>query len=354
MPNASVAIWKKGFAFVLIGISSSCATYYQATYSFNQEFENGNLEKALASLQSNSSEAKGKREFLYDVNNGLVLSLLGRYEESNEYFEKAFLYGEDYRINYLNEAASYLTNPNFTAYRGEDHEHLILLYYKAINYLKLGKTDEALVECRRLNVRLQQLSDRYPSENKYKEDAFIHTLMGIIYQSDKDYNNAFIAYRNALEIYKKDYTRLFKVDAPRQLKLDLLRAAWLSGMFDEFRKYRSEFGMEDYTYQPTEGGDLVFFWHNGLSPIKAEWGVNFVVSRRNNIAYFSNEGLGIRFPFSLDSYTDKDKNNLSNLEVFRVAFPRYVERPTYYQSATITHTDKKVSLELLEVGRAHV
>ena len=348
MPNANTSIWKRGFVIVLIGVSSSCATYYQANYNFNQEFENGNLEKALASLQSNSSESKGKREFLYDVNNGLVLSLLGRYEESNEYFEKAFLYGEDYRINYLNEAASYLTNPNFTAYRGEDHEHLILLYYKAINYLKLDKTDEALVECRRLNIRLQQLSDRYPSENKYKEDAFIHTLMGIIYQSDKDYNNAFIAYRNALEIYKNEYSHLFKVEVPNQLKLDLLRVAWLSGMFDEFRKYKEEFNMENYVYQRAEGGELVFFWHNGLSPIKTEWGVNFVVSKRNNIAYFSNEELGISFPFSLENYNDKDKNNLSNLDVFRVAFPRYVERPTYYQSATIEYEGKKISLELME------
>ena len=92
MPNASAAIWRKGFLILLIGVTSSCATYYQANYNFNQEFENGNLEKALASLQSKSSESKGKREFLYDVNSGLVLSLLGRYEESNEYFEKAFLF----------------------------------------------------------------------------------------------------------------------------------------------------------------------------------------------------------------------------------------------------------------------
>src|SRR6187431_3223245 len=110
-------IFKRGIALTLIVVAASCATYYQANYDFNQEFENGNLEKALASLQSRSSESKGRREFLYDLNNGLVLSLLGRYDESNEYFEKAFLYGEDYRINYLNEAASYLTNPNFTAYR---------------------------------------------------------------------------------------------------------------------------------------------------------------------------------------------------------------------------------------------
>lgn len=333
---------------LLFVIATSCATYYQANYNFNQEFENGNLEKALASLQSKSSESKGKREFLYDVNSGLVLSLLGRYEESNNFFEKAFMYGEDYRVNYLNEAASYLTNPNFTAYRGEDHEHLILLYYKAINFLKLGKTEEALVECRRLNIRLQQLSDRYQSGDKYKQDAFVHTLMGIIYQSDKDYNNAFIAYRNALDIYKNDYVRLFKVEPPLQLKLDLLKTAWLSGMLDEFNQYKEDFEMQDYQYQPAEGGELVFFWHNGLSPIKAEWGINFVISRKGNTAYFSNPELGISYPFSLDSYTDKDKNNLSNLEVFRVAFPRYVERPLYFQEASIEYQDKKFPLELME------
>ncbi len=348
MPNAYPAIWKRGFVLILIGLSSSCASYYHTQYNFNQEFENGNLEKALASLQSNSSESKGKREFLYNVNNGLVLSLLGRYEESNEYFEKAFIYGEDYRINYLNEAASYLTNPNFTDYRGEDHEHLILLYYKAINYLKLGKSEEALVECRRLNFRLQQLSDRYSSENRYKEDAFIHTLMGIIYQSDKDFNNAFIAYRNALEIYKNEYNHLFNVEAPHQLKLDLLKTAWLSGMFEEFRQYKEEFQMQDYVYKPLEGGELVFFWHNGLSPIKAEWGVNFVVSRQNNIAYFSNEELGISFPFSLDNYDEKDKNSLANIDIFRVAFPRYVERSIYFKNATIFYEGKKFSLELME------
>lgn len=348
MPIAFATIWRKGCTLLLIGAGSSCATYYQANYDFNQEFENGNLEKALASLQSKSSESKGKREFLYDVNNGLVLSLLGRYEESNEYFEKAFLYGEDYRINYLNEAASYLTNPNFTAYRGEDHEHLILLYYKAINFLKLSKTEEALVECRRLNIRLQQLSDRYSSEDKYKQDAFVHTLMGIIYQSDKDYNNAFIAYRNALDIYKDEYARLFKVEVPRQLKLDLLETAWLSGLFDEFRQYREEFGMPDYEHQSSDGGELIFFWHNGLSPIKAEWGINFVISRRDNMIFFSNPELGISFPFSLENYSEKDKKNLANLEVFRVAFPRYVERPIYYQSATIELKGEKFSLELME------
>jgi hypothetical protein len=58
--------------------------------------------------------------------------------------------------------------------------------------------------------------------------------MGIIYQSAKDYNNAFIAYRNALEVYENDYARMFGMRPPEQLRKDLLNAAWRTGFTDEF------------------------------------------------------------------------------------------------------------------------
>ncbi len=339
---------RKAIVLLLVALFSSCATYYQSNYAFNQEFESGNLDKALAALRANSYEANGKREFLYYVNNGLILSMMGKYEESNEFFEKAYLFGEDYRKNYLHEIGSYLTNPNFSTYRGEDHEHLMLLYYKAINFLKQDKRDEALVECRRLNIRLQQLSDRYTTENKYQRDAFIHTLMGIIYDADKDYNNAFIAYKNALQIYQEDYAGMFQVAAPPQLQEDILRTAYLSGMTEEFETYKSQFARTDYVYEERPGGELIFFWHNGLSPVKAEWGINFVVSRQNNVVYFSNEQLGMTFPFSLEGYNDKDRQGLSSLEVFRIAFPKYVERPAYFEQATLTTDAQEFNLQLLE------
>jgi uncharacterized protein len=331
-----------------IFVLNSCATYYQANYSFNQEFEKGDLERALATLQSNSKEGRGKTEFLYFVNNGLVLSMLGRYEESNDYFEKAFVYGEDYRKNYLYEAASYLTNPGFTSYHGEDHEHLILLYYKALNFLKLNKKEEALVECRRLNIRLQQLSDRYDSNEKFRKDAFVHNLMGIIYDSDKDYNNAFIAYRNAYEIYSTEYAEFFHMQIPNQLKLDLLRTAWLSGFTEEFENYKSEWQMANYTYKPGDESDLVFFWHNGLSPIKVEWGINFVITRNNHWITFTNTELGLSFPFNLENHEERDRKGLASLEFFRVAFPKYVERPAYYQSAAIECDNQSFELQLTE------
>ena len=339
---------KRLFSILSLLAVSSCATYYQSNFTFNQEFESGQLDKAYKTLQQHASEAHDKKEFLYYLNNGLVLSMMGRYAESNTFFEKAYLFGEDYRTNYLNEAASYLTNPNFTAYKGEDHEHLMLLYYKALNYLKMNNTEDALVEIRRLNIRLQQLTDRYRSPDKYDHDAFSNVLMGITYEVDKDYNNAFIAYRNALMIYNNDYHRFFGVDAPQQLKEDLLRTAWLSGLTGEFEAYKDSLQMPSYTYKENEGGELIFFWHNGLAPIKAEWGVDFVITRQGGLVYFTNAQLGMSFPFNLEGYSEREQKGLASLEVFRVAFPKYIERPAYYSNGAISINNEEFPLQLAE------
>lgn len=327
---------------------SGCASYYHTHQDFNNAFENGNLKQAVESLQKNDREANGKERFIYYANKGLLLSILGQYTESNANFEKAFLFGEDYRINYLNEAASYFTNPMVTVYRGEDHEHLMVLYFKAINFLKMNKPEEALVECRRLNIRLNQLSDKYISEEKFQRDAFIHTLMGIIYQSIQDYNNAFIAYRNALEVYEDTYGRLFKIEVPQQLKHDLLNTAYWIGFNDEFEFYKSKFGMNAYTPQKPEA-ELVFFWHNGLAPVKQEWSINFVLQRQSdNSVVFVNEQMGLSFPFSVSDKNEQEINNLARIEVYRIAFPRYAERPAYYRSAELQLTDSTYHLQLAE------
>lgn len=336
----------KAVMLIALLVVTSCATYYTKQGDFNREFEKGDLDKALESLQRNDQLAQGKGKFIYFVNNGLLLSIMGRYEESNTFFEKAYLFGEDYRINYFNEAASYFTNPNFTVYKGEDHEHLMLLYFKAINYLKLSKYEEALVECRRLNIRLQQLSDKYASENKFRNDAFIHTLMGIIYQADHDYNNAFIAYRNALEIYENDYARLFSMQVPEQLKKDILNTAWWTGFTEEFTTYKEKFSMPDYVPSHPEA-DLIFLWHNGLCPVKDEWSINFVISKiSDNNFVFVNESLGLSFPFKVED--KEEKSDLEDLRVFRVAFPRYVERAEYFKEAVIESDSNRYPLQLAE------
>lgn len=324
----------------------SCMTYYQRQQRFQSYFQSGNIEQAASVLENDRRAEKRRTRLLFYMDQGVVQHMLGNYRESNDFFEQAYILGEDYRKNIGDEALALLVNPNVTEYKGEPFELLMIHYYKAMNFVQLGDLDAALVECRRLNIALNALSDRYQSENKYRRDAFIHNLMGIIYDAAGDYNNAFIAYRNALQIYEEDYTRLFGVEAPRQLKYDLLRAAYRTGFHDQVRFFEERFGIE-YEHRNTAGqGDLVFFWQNGLGPFKDELNLMFSLVRgAGGAMYFVNEDHGMSFPVHS---TSRPSGNLGDLRVIRVALPRYVERPPVYSSARISAGGRSSALFLAQ------
>ena len=58
--------------------------------------------------------------------------------------------------------------------------------------------------------------------------------------------------------------------------------------------------MNDYKVSGPDA-DLVFFWHNGLGPVKDEWSINFVIhTGPDNTMIFSNRELGLGFSFRSD------------------------------------------------------
>lgn len=314
---------------------SSCATYYQKNRQFQEAFAQGDLDRADKLLAKNEKAAEGRNRLLYFMQKGVVLNMQGKYEESNSYLEKAYVYIDDYKVHYGIEALSLISNPSIKPYRGEDHEIVLIHYYKALNYLQLANPADALVECRRLNIKLNQLNDKYEGKkNRYKNDAFAHVLMGIAYEMDNDVNNAFIAYRNAYNTYKESYASNFGVSAPEQLKQDLLRTAYLNGFIEELQQYEKEFNTT-YSYQPKKGGELIFFWHNGLGPVKSEWSINFTVVRGDGGSVtFVNEELGVNFPFYVENNEDRNAR-LGDLKVVRVAFPKYLVRRPVFHSADL-------------------
>ncbi len=328
------------FVILLACFLSACASYYRMNERFNHSFEEGNLEQAEKVLAGSKRAPEGKAQLLYYLNRGVVASMQGNFEDSNNFLERAYELGEDLRNNYWNVATSLLINPMVAYYTGEDHELLLLHYYKVLNYLQLGDTQAALVECKRMNIKLVKYSRQYNegllgNKGRYHRDAFIHTLMGIIYDADRDYNNAFIAYRNAVNIYREDYLPLFGLDAPEQLQQDLLRTAHRMGFTSELQRYEKELGRK-YNEQKTNEGELVFFWNNGLGPIKSEWSLNFALIRgRGGAMVFKNDELGWNLPFAVSSNEEYEEKGLGNLELVRVAFPKYVERRAYFTSAQL-------------------
>ena len=342
---------KKQYLFISISaliILTGCATYYQKSLQFQEYFVQGKIEEANKVLDKNKKASKDKNRLLYFLQKGVVLQLLGEYEESNKFFEEAYIFTEDFKKNYSVEAASMLINPSIKPYKGEDHELVLMHYFKALNFLKIGMYDEALVECRRIDIKLNILNDRYEKKkNRYKRDAFAMNLMGIAYEASGDINNAFIAYRNAYQAYKEDYKVHFATEVPLQLKKDLLRTAYLNGFKDELEKYEKTFSMK-YTHQEKSAGELVFFWHNGIGPVKGEWSINFlIVKGQGGIVMFVNEELGLSFPFPLPPM-GQSTGGLGDLKFVRVAFPKYIERKPYYRTAELISGNKTYAIELAE------
>ena len=172
--------------------------------------------------------------------------------------------------------------------------------------------------------------------------------MGLIYQANHEYNDAFIAYRNAVEIYQEDYQKLFGLEVPLQLKKDLLYTAYKTGFDDQVTYYKNQFQLAYNPEEEIESGDVICLWNNGLGPIKDEWGLNFILVRgAGGVISFVNEELGLVFPFPISS--DRDANqDLADLHLLRVAFPKYIERPLLYEKATIQVHGATYNLELVE------
>lgn len=347
----SARFLKGTVVLLVILLLQSCFSFYEVNYTFNKNFESGKLEAALSVLESSKMKKKERVQLLYYMNAGAVSSILGDYDKSNEKLEQAYLLAEDYRTNYLNEGLALLTNPTMVTYKGEDHELLYIHYYKALNFIKQNNLEAAMVECRRMQIKLNALKDKYKDKNnKFSKDAFMHVLMGLIYDAFGDYNNAFISYRNAHEVYESFYGPEFGLYTPLQVKKDLLRTAYLTGFYDEVRQYEKKFSMT-YEHEPIgDKGQVVFLWNNGLSPVKDEWSINFTIVRgTGGVVTFVNDDLGLNFPFPYDKNESDDGGDpLSDLEFIRIAFPKYEERPLIYSGADIIVKDKRYELERAE------
>ena len=93
---------------------------------------------------------------------------------------------------------------------------------------------------------------------------------------------------------------------------------------------------------------MIFFWNNGLGPVKDEWSINFFIVRgKGGLVTFVNEEYGFSFPFMLDKGAD-NSTTFSDLKFVRVAFPKYRERKPYYRKAGMIASHKEYPLELAQ------
>ena len=338
------------FSATIILLLVGCATFYKKTQAVQTSISSGNFEQAKKLLDKDTKWAdNNNHKVLYYMNQGMVNFMLGDYKKSNEFLNMADLYYEDFRKTFASEAFALVTNPMTKPYKPEDFEVIMVHFYKAMNFIGLNNFESALVECRRIDIRLQQFNESYKeNKNKYARDAFAHNLMGIIYQAIGDYNNAFIAYRNSLDIYENDYTELFGTKPPKQLKIDLMNSARKMGFSSELNFYENKFGFKA-SEAPANTGDLMLFWMNGFGPVKSEWNSNFTnMGMSGDALMFGSDEMGMTFPLIITNRSAAEQAAFKNLRIVRLAMPKYLERKPYAQQAVVRTSSGNFPLELAE------
>ncbi|MGN5954776.1 COG3014 family protein [Sphingobacterium lactis] len=314
-------------AGILVLYLGSCATagrYQDKNQEVFAQMEFSNFQAASLSLDAMSFFQKDRNKLLYFMEKGKLEHMLGNFARSNSFFEQAYILLDDGIKNSVGTSiVSNLTNPMMEKYKGEDFEKVLIHYYKALNFYQLGKADTALIEAKRINIKLNELNDKYPdNKNKYQYDAFAQILQGIIYESLSQTNDAFIAYRNAEKIYDDNGGIYMGVATPLQLKKDLLRTSKVLGFTQEHKDY-----LKKYPNTPVETikNSAIVFWENGLGPKKSQMKLSANGVLGTFVGTYSDDDTQIILPIPAGL----------NIGINVVAFPEYIKGTPAFQKASL-------------------
>jgi hypothetical protein len=319
-----------------------CTTYNESITPYYKSVYAGNYSQAEKSLDGNSLIKKPRNKLLYLMEKGRISHLNGQYEASNKYFNAADQLLEDGLTSASDAAVGVLVNSMSQTYKGEDFEKFMIHYYKALNYIYLNKTEDAIVEARRITLQSQEQGDKFNNkDNRYSNDAFALSLQGMLYESNNDVNNAFIAYRNAAEIYLKSPDKIYYGTAmPLELQRDVIRTARLNGFTADAEHFEQIFGITYDAPKPPDGGELIVFWENGLAPVKTQVDMLFTLIRQSNgDLFFTDAGGGIMIPFNYNG--DRRRVNTKSVESLHIAYPKYVAQQPYYTSGSVSANGKQ-------------
>jgi hypothetical protein len=245
----------------------SCSTSIQLQRALEENISKGEYLQAIETIKNNKSAYSEKNSVLYKLDLGLLFHYAGIPDSSNQYLFSAEKEIDDlYTQSISQHALSFLLNDNVLPYEGEDFEKVLVNIFLALNFVEKGLTDEALVEARKVDLKLREYSRQYEGKNKYQEDAFMRYLAGALYESSAERNDAFISYRKSYETYK-NYLKEYGTRPPNFLLDDLVRTATLMGFNDEADYYKTLGGKP---YIPSAEGSILIIVYSGKGPVKTE------------------------------------------------------------------------------------
>ncbi|UCD17536.1 MAG: hypothetical protein JSV44_01120 [Candidatus Zixiibacteriota bacterium] len=342
-PTSPVRIAAAAGLLLCLAIWSGCSSLATNTAFYRPitaELQNHNFAAAVEKIETAKKKNKytNKDRFLYYLDAGLAYHYASRFDTSNARLTKAEDAADELFTKSISRAAlSLVLNDNVLEYSGEDYEILYSNLIMALNYMALDRFDDAFVEIKRANEKLNLLELKYrDAANALQEGAQKDTTAkaDIKYSAKKvRFNNSAFARYLSMHVYAAEG----KMDDAR-IDFDLLHAAFRE------QPHIYNFGVPDVRYRSPDKSILSVVGLVGLSPVK--------------------EALNLRIRTDKDLdlvqilYTDPERRDteyghipmpISQDYYFKLAIPVIVSRPTVIGRIRVRADEKFIGeLQLLE------
>jgi len=132
----------------------------------DNELEHSGYADSVNTLEKNKKTLyKNGDKILYCLDKGMLQHYALQYSESSILLQEGERAIEEaFTKSVTREISTYLVNDNLRDYGGEDYEDIYINVFNALNYNHRGDGEGAMVEIRRMNNKLRDLSVRYDTE----------------------------------------------------------------------------------------------------------------------------------------------------------------------------------------------
>jgi len=311
--NKIMRVWRCDFVKVSLlllffWVLQGCTTSAEKTFDMRKMMELNRNDLALIEAEKHlAAAASGVME---NMNAGLLRRLNKKYKESNQAFSIA---KEKINLLYSKSASEYtsafISNDENISFRGYKFEQVLIHLYMASNFMSMSDIDSARVELLQSQVKMDEWGE--PKD----EVPFMRYFSGILFEILGEDDSATVSYRKAVDAYRNTKDK-HGVNVPLILKHDLLRMLAITNLWNEYDKYKKQFGLLKYEVPDvTNKGELIVVFGNGIAP------------QREQIIFQT-------FSYELA------------LNV-RVAIPDYPKSPTVLKKARLHINDKYYPLEVV-------
>ena len=325
---------------LLVLLLAGCASVdFRATAE--DSLMTGDYEAAAKEVEKEeeSSYYKGKNTLLYYLDYGFLCHYAGLYEESNKVLDQAEnLANELYTKSLSREIGTYLINDRVREYAGEEFEQLYVHIFKCLNYIALNNIEDALVEVRKANLRMELLEQKYrEATDEYNASAEAGARVP---EADCHFHNS------ALSRYLG--TLLFRTD--RAFDDARIESEWLERSFAE-QSYVYDFDMPKLpeTREPKDKALLNILSFTGLCTVKKPLG--FIATTSPDWIYITAMNQNDEYTSQLLGFTMMPAFGLQDHGIIRFEIPIMDDRWDSLDQIVVRiegADGKEVKLELLE------